>query len=752
MLLHNLLSEGISVIPIGADKRPFNRLSWDRYKYTLATKDEIESWSKETDTFAIIHGKFSKTFAFDFEDRGTYYEFFSGFEYMLKSAMVVSTAHGGFQVVFRSGNPPRRKIRPYRKNGKPVLLDILGEVGYGIVTGHIDHSMCDPKHQNCPHKGIGKYIAEGFPREFPPITEKDIDSWINSRAIQLGWELSSFGTDPEVVLQGERHNAVLSYCSSLVKNRATKEELLVKVHKFNNNKCKPPLPEKEVRDIIEWFAERNSWMKLDKLPDQREEFEGRQLRLAQIEIIKKARESGADTFAIELPTGGGKTMIYLSLTHGKPSIIVLPDRAMQDQLLKQYGVPTVKGMANYICPETKDAVSDSPCPILNECSNSCPYKVALENGKKEIEQGKQVAVNFANYRPFLSLPPFKDGRGYVVFDEAHQLAIELSPMKEVPYQDLEENLDHLAQEKNISELQLEDLRNGIINKKAKGGDTKALVRQYRKLQGDLQETMMILDFFDGAYVVHENNKNYIRLEEESILRGLTSSGVHHKILVSATLPFDLGIPIIRSDHSVVTKANAPIIIASIQRLNAKTESENPEIYDGLASFISLFFHLYLDKGRTKKAIIHSVSTKRAETIGKLLRDKGHEVIIHKKGELSKAIADFKSKNYEFLIVASANSGLDFYGDDFGLQFILKVPYPDMSDPQWNARKERFGAEKAQGDYSKATAIALEQACGRIARGPDDIGVTVILDASFKNLYDKYKDLFSKQFQERLVFL
>lgn len=43
-----------------------------------------------------------------------------------------------------------------------------------------------------------------------------------------------------------------------------------------------------------------------------------------------------------------------------------------------------------------------------------------------------------------------------------------------------------------------------------------------------------------------------------------------------------------------------------------------------------------------------------------------------------------------------------------------------------------------------------QACGRISRKPDDYGETIIVDSTFKRLYDNNKGMFPEWFNDGLT--
>jgi Rad3-related DNA helicase len=76
-----------------------------------------------------------------------------------------------------------------------------------------------------------------------------------------------------------------------------------------------------------------------------------------------------------------------------------------------------------------------------------------------------------------------------------------------------------------------------------------------------------------------------------------------------------------------------------------------------------------------------------------------------------------------------SEGLDLAGDLARWQVVTKVGYPSKADPAVLAKLQ------VRPDWYVTTAVReLEQAVGRVCRGPDDWGVTYIITEEFPNLY------------------
>lgn len=79
-----------------------------------------------------------------------------------------------------------------------------------------------------------------------------------------------------------------------------------------------------------------------------------------------------------------------------------------------------------------------------------------------------------------------------------------------------------------------------------------------------------------------------------------------------------------------------------------------------------------------------------------------------------------------LVGSGMEEGLDLAGDLARFQLITQVPRPSVADPA-----TAWLAEHKPEEYEWEVVRKLRQMCGRVCRGPEDWGVTVIADRSFQ---------------------
>jgi Rad3-related DNA helicase len=161
-------------------------------------------------------------------------------------------------------------------------------------------------------------------------------------------------------------------------------------------------------------------------------------------------------------------------------------------------------------------------------------------------------------------------------------------------------------------------------------------------------------------------------------------------------------------------------------------------------------HDYIAKltGRSKTPIHCGNISSHGRVVWKTLNSNGRNTLLHEKGRLDKVIEEFIKGDYELLCVCAAE-----YGGDWPfapLQFILKVPFADPTDPREVAIRHRFGEDVWRKRYELDAMSRLIQACGRNARSPEDFAITIILDSKFEELYDKYIGSAPQWFKSRLI--
>lgn len=93
-------------------------------------------------------------------------------------------------------------------------------------------------------------------------------------------------------------------------------------------------------------------------------------------------------------------------------------------------------------------------------------------------------------------------------------------------------------------------------------------------------------------------------------------------------------------------------------------------------------------------------------------------------------------------------GEDFTGNLGRIQLIAKLPYPDLSDKLTRLRMEEPGVGRRM--YAAITLAKIAQTAGRVMRYDLDFGETVILDGSFRRLWQWHQGLAPSWFKEVLI--
>jgi len=133
---------------------------------------------------------------------------------------------------------------------------------------------------------------------------------------------------------------------------------------------------------------------------------------------------------------------------------------------------------------------------------------------------------------------------------------------------------------------------------------------------------------------------------------------------------------------------------------------------------------------------------------KLPKDLKSRILTYNSSEEKKeALRKFAEGKDKILIGPSILEGLNFDEDMSRFQVILKLPYPSLMD--------RFVAAKLKSDqdwYNMKTTLQILQGIGRSVRNERDWAKTYILDGCFAELYRRNQGAFSKDFNDRLIWV
>jgi len=485
------------------------------------------------------------------------------------------------------------------------------------------------------------------------------------------------------------------------------------------------------------------------------------LREGQLEAMRELLEADMDNIILKAPTGFGKTIVFLAKANAEaPALIVEPYRALQDQLGEKFGLFVVKGKANYPCIAHNVTADVAPCNYGGECDekDKCPYRLAIESAKTILGNGGIVVTNHGNYKLFYNWARI------IIFDEFHRILEETTNsirLYSVSKNDLEVgSLDELiGKEIKALDEEISNAKSELERYEVGSMEYVTIAKRINRLKHKKEKLNFVFENIDYAFAYwkeitkKDGSKEaavYVKLDEVIVFKRMLK-WKKKKVFVSATPPEVKGVEgvkVIEARADFINKQNAPIIYLPIQKLTYWSIKRDEGKLKLVADFIKLFYGYLKHNEKTKKAIVHSGNIRlHGRKLAKFLQP--YKVILHEKGKLDETLKKFKESDAHFLVVASGDVGFDFHGYDYTVQFIAKVPYPSWNE-EWQARAKRFGKEETEKLYNKKAIDTILQICGRICRGGDDVGYTIILDSKFEDLFRDYYEFFDEGFRSRLI--
>jgi ATP-dependent DNA helicase DinG len=482
-----------------------------------------------------------------------------------------------------------------------------------------------------------------------------------------------------------------------------------------------------------------------------------QWREGQLEALTEALNSPKRFTALCLPTGAGKTLIYMVLAYLQKknrTYFLTSTKAQQDQLSREFSnLVDIRGMNNYPCKpldvggefyDSGDSTWDrgcdrGPCRTGYGCrlrENGCLYFDRV----RKAELAPLVSTNYAYW--------MAGGKSIgkvdlLVLDEAHKAPEELAGFlsTSLSHLDIEGTLGSSASEfgddpRAWSRWAMKK-RLGIkprLEALAHGGSwDRTLARELRALER-LDRKLKLITLADDDWIV-EIGKNvtfdpiWPRRLSKYLFRG-----VEKVVLVSATVrkktcellgidPDDLNF---YESGSVFDISRRPLIHVPTVRLNFRSTPEE------LRTWVVRIDQI-IDKRRGLSGIIHTVSYKRKDY---LLSHSRHaeRMLTHDTASAARVIAQFKISSAGTILVSpSASTGYDFPGRECRWQIMAKMPFPDTRSKILKARC------KHDKDYAMYLAMQeLVQASGRGMRASDDWCDNFVVDDNVSWFLNKYK--------------
>ena len=466
-------------------------------------------------------------------------------------------------------------------------------------------------------------------------------------------------------------------------------------------------------------------------------------------------------------TGAGKTPVFIAATTGEPTIIIEPRKYLQKQIATYFEIThdryaVIYGRSEYPCEYAMNA-GIAPCLKKTRCNNTyfksecedyvqicdrkpcnvflsgstfhkypckvCEYFAAQKAAVDCLHAKGTVICNFGNFWNLL------DHCDNVVIDEADLFFREISTPKAINTAvDVDEDI------KKMLDRELQD-----IDRKMQTTTT----MQYYKLSNDKYKLNFL---FGNADICFAYKKKNYKTKEETIFVEINPDSVNvlkdkvfkdkRLIIVTAT-PSNFNLPAI----TYTVPQRCGIFYCPQGKLTAHELQRQPFLLDNaITEFIEPMSRIFTAMYGSKKFIIHcgnigQHATRALQLLG------ANECTIHERGQLMQTVESFMKNDKKYLLVASAEYGMDATWCD--CQFILKVPYANKDD-RMKALEVKMGKAKFRAYYTMDAITRLVQQAGRTGRGYDSFSATFILDSKFKDIYRQYRQAFPGWFVERLT--
>lgn len=461
-------------------------------------------------------------------------------------------------------------------------------------------------------------------------------------------------------------------------------------------------------------------------------------RTGQLELIEKIISAPTKIVLLQAPPGVGKSLCAVGAARvgGYPrSVYLTATKQLQDQYVGLGGVNDVRGRNNFGCITEPVTADWGDCTIGLPCEykrwrdgegqlhglDGCPYydQVLAAGRAREVSTSYAYFMHTRErYWPDL-----------LVCDEAHEMASQMQGFFDITLT-------------RASLMQFQIPQPPDIN--AAWPQWQKWAREFTPrtpTDMDDKKAFKMLEHFDRVRKVCARSFEHVILSSPNgwrispVWAGMFAASelLNHgtkTLLMSATI---LDPVLFCQRHGInpttVTFYDVPSPFAPERRplrYMPITKVGIGMTEDGISALVRGLDEI-LSSHPTEKGIVHTVSFKLASEVIRRTRH-GGRILTHTGKDREKVFAQFRdTKEPRVLVSPSAMVGLDAPYDGCRFQVILKLPFPDKSDPIRVAQSQSsIGKELSIYD----TAASLVQAYGRAMRAEDDWGVTYLTDESF----------------------
>lgn len=459
---------------------------------------------------------------------------------------------------------------------------------------------------------------------------------------------------------------------------------------------------------------------------------GRTPREGQVQALKSIEENWgkADVFVVEIPVGGGKSDVATTIARwaaregngGHKSLILTPNNI----LLQQYQTSNPKlaalmGKSNYTCRRGTTSQYTPTCGgegsgIISavgprggqkrQLCPECPYMAS-------VRRLHAVPYGVTNYH-MLMAGKFK--KSLLIFDEAHNL---LPFMRTVAAKRIwKHEANYPSNLRTYSDL-LKWLasvqpRHSLLYSELRTGTPRWLVEKgWERHYGTEKECLNLLpiDTSNEPPLLWPPNrvKKLVLMSATIGSKDLEQLGLSKRRVCWVSTP------------SPIPPQRRPVT-ALPAGFDLSFSSGGSDL-DAVADWIGA----RLDQHAGQRGVIHVTYALMEQLKPRL--SKYPRVSTHTREDKKAQYAAFLAgPDDAVLMCAGLYEGIDLPGDLGRWQVICKVPWPSLQEPAW-----KWIAETDRMRYCWETLRTVMQGAGRVCRGPEDFGITYLIDKSFANL-------------------
>lgn len=482
-------------------------------------------------------------------------------------------------------------------------------------------------------------------------------------------------------------------------------------------------------------------------------------RAGQLEIAERILNSQKPVITLSAPTGFGKSAVVqiparISLER---QLILTRTKQLQTQYERD-GIIALYGRDNYACNlQNRLTAAQGVCRLGVPCSffnSGCNYY----DQKRDAIAASEATLNYSYFFLEANGPGQFSQYDWIVCDEGHAVPEELSRTFSIRiyFPACRSYGIRVPKDKSLPSLitwardNLQRLRFTIYRHKEASNNNNLAMRgieflhKMEQLSFILKAEDWICDLADQAATIRPIWPEFL---------AISNLWPHARKFVfsSATMNPAYTLPLLGIDPHNAENIEAPSSFFSGFRpifIRPKVTMNHANDADTLMKWINEIDKIIAEYPQ-EKGLIHTGNYR----LAKLLLDNSIHVsrlVGHTSETRQLTLERFKAMTDNKVLVSPAlTEGVDLPYDLCRFQIIGKVPFPNMVDKVWEARKEsdplRFGRV-----YTQTAIDSVVQAAGRGMRAEDDYCETWIIDSNIERLLKHNNRDFPRFFKEAIA--